>query len=496
MKDIKERTVRGGFARICAQAINFLLRVGSLMVLARLLDPEDFGLVAMVTVVTGVFGLFKTAGLSIATVQRVTITEEQLSTLFWINMLVGVLLALLSLASAPVLAAFYREPRLFWVTVALAAGFVFNAAGVQHSALLQRQMRLASLAAREIISQLVSTAVGIGMAWGGCGYWALVGMTVIEPAASSVCLWVATAWVPGIPRRKVGILSMIRFGSTVTLNGLVVYIAYNFEKVLLGRFWGADALGLYGRAYQLINIPTDNLNSAIGGVAFSAMSRLQDDPNRLKRYFLNSYSLVLAMTIPITIACALFADDIIFVLLGSKWKDASLIFRLLAPTILAFALINPLGWLLVSLGFVGRSLKIALVISPLVIAAYFMGLPYGPRGVAFAYSAVMTLWLVPHIAWCIHGTMISARDILQVIRQPLISGIVAAVFSFAVQFFCGQSLSPFPRLVLGGVVLIGVYLWMLLYAMGQKAFYLDLFRGLRRRSSVDKKELVEGSDLI
>ncbi len=136
---------------------------------------------------------------------------------------------------------------------------------------------------------------------------------------------------------------MMHFGGTLTLNGLVVYIATNFEKILLGRFWGVDAVGLYGRAYQLINIPTENLNSAAGEVAFSALSRLQHDPHRLKKYFLKGYSLVLALTLPITIACALFADDIILVLLGPKWKAAATILRLLAPTMLVFAIANPSG---------------------------------------------------------------------------------------------------------------------------------------------------------
>ena len=450
MKNLKERTLRGGFAKVCAQGANFILRIGSLMVLARLLDPKDFGLVAMVTVVTGVFSLFKDAGLSMATVQRATITNEQVSTLFWINMLVGAVLGLLSLAIAPILVLFYHEPRLFWVTVALATGFLFNAAGVQHSALLQRQMRFTTLSAIETISLLVSIAVGVGMALGGYGYWALVGMAIISPAASTVCLWSIATWVPGMPHRGVGIGSMMRFGGTATLNGLVVYIAYNLEKVLLGRFWGAEALGMYGRAYQLINIPTENLNSASGGVAFAALSRLQDDPNRFKNYFLKGYAVVLAMSLPITIACALFANDIILIFLGPKWKEAIPIFQLLAPTILVFALINPFAWMLFSIGLVGRSLKIALVITPLVIAAYVIGLPYGPTGVAFAYSAAMTLWLVPHIAWCIHGTMISSRDILNASGQPFLSAIVAAACAFTAQFFYGQSLSPFPRLLLGG----------------------------------------------
>jgi len=197
---------------------------------------------------------------------------------------------------------------------------------------------------------------------------------------------------------------MMRFGGTVTLNGLVVYVAYNLEKVLLGRFWGADVLGVYGRAYQLVNIPTDNLNATVGGVAFPVLSRLQDDPATLRGYFLKAYSLVLAITVPITVACALFGTDIIVALLGPKWNEAAPIFRLLAPTMFALALINPF-WLLFALGLdlVGRSLRIAPVIAPLAIAGYAIGLPYGPKGVAIGYSAAMTLWIGPHIFWCIQG---------------------------------------------------------------------------------------------
>ena len=105
---------------------------------------------------------------------------------------------------------------------------------------------------------------------------------------------------------------MMRFGGTITLNSLVVYIAYNLEKVLLGRFWGAATVGVYGRAYQLINIPTDNLNSAVGEVAFSVLSRVQKDADRLRSYFLKGYSLVLALTVPVTVACALFWERLDF----------------------------------------------------------------------------------------------------------------------------------------------------------------------------------------
>jgi PST family polysaccharide transporter len=484
--DLKERTIRGGVAKSCAQVVIFLLRVGSLMMLARLLEPKDFGLVGMVTVLTGVLHLFRDFGLSAATVQRVDVTEEQISTLFWINVLVGAILGLLAVVSAPVIAVFYHESRLFGVTAVLATGFLFNAAGVQHSAILQRQMRFTALATIDVTSLALSIAVGIGMAIGGYGYWSLVVMQVTLPLVATVCLWLTTAWIPGRPHKRVGIRSMLRFGGTITLNGVVVYVAYNFDKILLGRFWGAEMLGIYDRAYQLINMPTSALNVAVGEVAFSALSRLQDDANRLKTYFLKGYAVVLALTVPMTIGCALFADDLITVFLGTKWADSATIFRLLAPTILVFAIINPLGWLLVSTGLIRRSLNIALVIAPLVIVGYAIGLPYGPKGVAFAYSAAMILWVIPHIAWCTHGTEVSFQDIWVVISRPLLSGCVAAVFACGMQLLYGHLLPPLHRLVLGVTILLIAYLGMLMYVMGQKAFYLNLLRGLRNRSPVEE----------
>jgi O-antigen/teichoic acid export membrane protein len=488
MKDLKEKTIRGGLARLCAQGANFVLRLGSLMVLARLLGPRDFGLVGMVTAFTGVLTLFRDFGLSAAAIQRADVTEAQLSTLFWINVFVGILLGLLAIAGAPAISAFYHEPRLFMVTVVLAAGFLFNAAGVQHSALLQRHMRFTALAVINTVSLIVGTVIAIGGAKAGYGYWALVVMTITVPLVSTIGFWLTAGWIPGLPQRRAGIRSMMRFGGTVTLNALVSYVATNSEKVLLGRFWGVDALGIYGRAYQLINIPTDNLNSAAGEVAFSALSRLQGEPLRLKSYFLKGYSVLLAMTLPITIACALFANEMIVVILGPKWAAAVDIFRLLAPTILVFALINPLFWLLCSLGLVGRSLKMGLIIAPVMIGSYLIGLPHGPKGVAFAYSTVMMLLVIPIIAWSVNGTVISLREVLLAVSRPLASSIVAGALAFEVRLVYGRSLSPLAGLVLESAVLLVTFVGMLLFASGQKALYLGLLRGLRGPSSAKEGE--------
>jgi PST family polysaccharide transporter len=491
MQDLKQRTLRGGLAKIITQAANLIVRMGSLMVLARILDPKDFGLVAMVTAVIGVFNVFRDFGLSAAAIQRTSISSEQSSTLFWINLLVGAILGCIVLASGPFVAAFYHEHRLIGVTAVLATGFLFNAAGVQHSALLQRQMRITTLAVIDFCSLIISTTIGISMAAMGFGYWALVASAASIPFICTIGVWLTAKWVPGRPHKGAGIRSMMHFGANLTLNGLVTYITNNLDKVLLGKFWGVDALGIYGRAYQLINIPIDNLNSAVAGVAFSALSRVKDEPSRLSNYFLKGYSLILSLTVPITFTCALFGADMIHVFLGPKWKSAAIIFQFLAPTALGFAIISPLGWLIYSLGMVGRGLKMALVSCPLMVVAYALGLSHGPKGVAFAISAMKLLSVIPLAAWAAHGTVVHLRDILLSISRPLFSGIVGAGVAFCAQPFYFHLLPPLARLIIGVIVFFTVYLLMLFYAMGQKDLYFNLIRGLVRRAPVD--EVIEAS---
>jgi PST family polysaccharide transporter len=494
--DLKEKTIRGGAARLGSQVASLALRTGALIVLARLLGPRDFGLVGMVTAFTGALTWFRDFGLSAAAVQRTDITAAQHSTLFWINVLFGALLALVTLAAAPAIAAFYHEPRLVWVAALLGTAFLFNAVGIQHSALLQRQMRFTAVAVISVVSLMVSTAVGIGGAALGYGYWALVASSVIAPLVASIGFWLATGWVPGIPRRRAGIGSMMHFGGTLTLNGIIAYIGFNADKVMIGRFLGVDAIGIYGRGFQLVTIPTDNLNSAVGEVAFSALSRLQNDPARLRNYFLKGFSFVLGLTLPITVACALFADDIVLVLLGPKWQASTEIVRLLAPTIAVTAVINPMGWLIYSLGLVRRSLKIALVFAPIMVLGCVLGLPYGAAGVAFAYSAVMVLWVVPHVAWCVYGTAIFVGDVAAAVIRPLACAVIAGAVGYAARQMCGDFLSPVPRLVLESGVLALSFFALLVFVAGQRALYVDLLRGLSRGRSVQDYAKAPGVKIV
>jgi len=480
MKDLKGKTIRGGLARMLAQGVNFWVRLVTLMILARLLNPDDFGLIGMVTAFTGALSLFRDFGLSSAAIQRATISGAQISMLFWLNLLIGLGLCLVALAMAPAISAFYREPRLTGITAALALGFVFNSLGLQHASLLQREMRFTAMAVVNSASLIAAGALAIAAAAGGLGYWALVVMALVGPLFISIGSWMMSGWVPGKPQRGTGVGSMIHFGGILTMNSLVQYAANNVDKVLIGRFLGIDALGIYGRAYQLVSIPIDNLNSAAGEVAFSALSRIQDEPARWKSYFLKGYSLLLAMTIPIAAICAVAAGDLIQVLLGPKWGAAVPVFRALTPLIVALTIISPLGWLIYSLGMPARGLKMAIVIAPILVAGFVLGLPFGPVGVAYGYSVVMVLWIVPVTAWAVHGTNLSLGEVLQTASRPLGFGATAGLAAFGVGLLC-ESLPPLARLAIQSSVLLVVYGALLYFAGGQKQLYMEVLRGLNFR---------------
>ncbi|HZR19662.1 MAG TPA: lipopolysaccharide biosynthesis protein [Verrucomicrobiae bacterium] len=469
---LKRRSVRGAVVTMAAQGVRFCLQTGSVMVLARLLSPSDYGLQGMVLALIGVLSMFKDAGLSGATVQRDTITHDQVSTLFWLNGAMGVLLSLSAILMAPLMASFYREPRLCWITIASGSAFLFWGMGVQHRALLQRNMRFGVLATIDLVSLAGSSAAAIILAFAGWGYWALVAAAISEPVLNTIGVWISVPWRPGMPKRGTGVRSLLRFGGTMTANGLVVYLGYNAEKILLGRFWGASALGLYGRAYQLVNLPTSQLHSAIFAVAFPALSQLQKDPVRFRASFLKAYSIILSMTVPITVCFTLFADEIILTVLGPKWSAVVPIFRFLAPTVLTFGMINPTSLLLIPSGLVGRSLRMALLISPTVILGILAGLRFGPRGVAVGYSAALTVLVWPLLVWARAGTGVATRDIVTALRAPLISGLVALAVGLCAELMLPRSFAPVIRLAVGTPLVLGSYAVVLLFGLKQ----IDVFK--------------------
>ena len=453
-----------------------------MVIMARLLAPEDFGLQGMALTFTGFLALFSDCGLSGATVQREEITHKQVSTLFWINVTVGIGLTLICFIFAPAIAAFYAEPRLYWVIIASGSFFVLSGVGAQHGALLQRSMRYGAMATIDIIALIIGSIIGIIMATFNFGYWALIAMTAGTTFIMAAGPWVAVQWFPGRPQRGCGIGKMLRFGGVLTGNGLVVYLGYNIEKVLLGRFWGAQALGLYGRAYNLGNLPVSQINTSIYSVALPALSRIQNDQDRLCRAFLKGYSILLSIILPTMVCIALFADEMVYVLLGPQWMEAAPVLKCLIPAFIGFALINPFGSFLISIGKTVRSFYIGCMVAPAVILGILTGIQQGPQGVAIGYSAAMILLTGPVIAWAIHDTGITIKDCLSASWRPILACLLSAGCGWIWHIYSLGTLGPISRLISGVICVIGGYAGSLLFGMDQKNIYIALLKRLLNRT--------------
>jgi len=418
--DLKGRSVRGGMLTLTSQGAQFLMQSISTVVLARLLVPADFGLVAMVTAVTGLGQAFAYRGLSEATIQHPEISHDQVSTLFWINVAIGLTLTSITAALAPVLAWFYREPRLIDITLVVSLTFLIGGLRVQHDALLRRQMRFSSLAIRDVASYVLAVPVAITLAWRGAGYWALVALPMTLNFTVMLLSWLMVRWKPGLPRRDAKVRPLIAFGGNVAASYLIFNVNRNADSVLIGWYWGAGPLGLYSRAYNLLMLPVRQLGAPARSVAVPAFSRVQDDPERLARYYLRTANLIMWITASVFGFLFVAAEPVIVLTLGNRWREAAPVFQILAIFALGQLLLESTVWLLVSRGQSKRLLKLSLIISPIIVASYAIGLRFGIKGVALSGSLVLLAIFPWILKFSYRGTNLTLQRLVQAIRYPVL----------------------------------------------------------------------------
>jgi O-antigen/teichoic acid export membrane protein len=481
--DLAARSVRGGAVTMIAQGIKFFLQVGSLTVLARLLTPQDFGLIAMVTAVTGFVAMFKDMGLSMATIQKAEINHAQISTLFWINVILSLGIMLVTALLAPAIAWFYGEPRLTWITLALAGTFIFGGLTVQHQALLRRQMRFSALAVVEIISMSVGIVVGIIAAWSGASYWSLVLMQVITVIANAIAVWVACGWRPGLPKFRSGVQAMLAFGGSLAGFNVMNYFARNLDNVLIGWHWGSGQLGLYSKAYNLLLLPLRQINTPISNVAIPGLSSLQNQPERFRSYYIKTLSLVTFFTMPLAIVLAVLSKEIVQIILGPQWAPASNIFRFLAISILVQPICNTSGWLYIATCRTGQMFKWGSFGVSCVVASFFIGLPYGASGVALSYSCSVLLWALPCMYFATRGTSLTIKDIVKTVSHSSIAALAAGTAVMCGRYFVETSLPLWVGMLSSLLMLIGIYLLTVFYIFDKKNFYMSI-AGLLKNSSV------------
>jgi O-antigen/teichoic acid export membrane protein len=452
LTNLRQRTISSGLITAVAQGAQFFLNLAYVMVLARLLVPQDFGLFAMVTTVMGFLRIFQDAGLSMATVQRQEITHAQVSNLFWVNVAVGGVATLLVAASAPAIAWFYREPRLVSMTLVLSITFVLTSSAVQHIALLNRQMRFSVIAIIDVVSMLAGYLTGIVLALSEYGYWALVFAYLVQVTIKLVLAWSISRWRPRLPSRNTQTWHLLRFGANVTAASLMYEVARGADSLLIGRFFGAAAIGLYSRGSILLMRPVQQFIIPINAVLVPALSRIQNQHDRYRRTFLQVFESIALITFLFTGLFLALSNPLTLAVLGPKWEGAIVIFAGFTMAALAAPLFAASAWLFASQGRGKDWVLTSAIMSSVTLCSFLAGLPFGPAGVAIFYSASCVLIQLP-LVYYIAGWRgpVTRKDLWIGCLQHLpVWGVVCGTACLARTFVLGAN--PWMQLFLCGPV--------------------------------------------
>ena len=446
---LRQRTVKGAFVTSLAQLAKVIVQFGSVIVLSRLLSPADFGLLAMVAPVYGLALIFQDMGLGHATVQSAQVTPAQSTALFWVNIAASLCLAVPITLAAPAVGLFYGDERVVALTRGFAAVIVIGALGAQHSALLNRRMRFRFLAALDVFSALAGFLGAVLLAAAFHTYWALYSSYAIGASVNVIGAWIGAGFVPGPPGWESSARQMVRLGAGITTYNFFNFIVRNFDNVLIGRVWGDAALGLYDRAYRFLLFPLLQINAPLARVMLPTLARLRTDETRYCSVYLRAVNQLLLVTQPGIVFAIATADIFIPILLGEQWCAAAPIFQWMGLAALVQPISGAANWLFISQGQSKAFAWLGAFNASTSAVAFCAGLPWGPIGVAAAYSVSQLLLRLPVMWWmAARTTPVRLRDLYGMATMHALAGAVSfAAIIAARQVMALQGISALALLL-------------------------------------------------
>jgi O-antigen/teichoic acid export membrane protein len=424
--ELSRRALRSGFISVAMQYGNGVLQIVAAIFLARLLAPEDFGLVAIVMVLTSFAPWLIDFGLGDVTTQRSTITRGQISSLFWFSTGLGLTIAAVVAACSPAIAWIYRDPRLEPIALYTAITFVMYGVSNLHVALLRRTMQFGEIARVQLLGSLVGVTVAIGMAFLGFGYWALV----MRPIANALCVaigaWTVCRWRPGIPVFDDDVKSMLGFGLSVVGAAVAYAVSKAADRMGLGLFYPPEIVGYYQNAALLYDYSIVLALSQLHTVGSAALSKLQANPEALREKYEAALSALAFFVMPTAAILSVTAQDVTVLLLGEKWRAAGSLLSIIALRGIFQVVEGSQGWLHLAIGRADRMRNWGVVTVSAQIAAVLAGLPFGPEGVAAATVIAFILIAIPAIVYAGRPIDIGARLVIRATGQQLIGAVITA----------------------------------------------------------------------
>lgn len=484
---LTHRAARGAGTMALSQVVRIGLQLFGIVILARLLMPSDYGLIAMATALVGIAEVLRDFGLAPAAIQAKTLNAAERSNLVWANTGLGLVLAGLVACAAWPIGTLYGDPRLILVVLALAPIFLFNGIASQFRADLSRGMNFALLARIEVTAQVLAILAGVGTAMIGIGYWAIVIQQTVQALSVLILVIYCAPWRIQMYDRSVSLLRFFKYGGSLLGTQLLVYATSNLDSVLIGARFGAAQLGLYNRAFQMLVLPLNQISSPATRVALPVLSRIQSDEFEFHRFVLRGQLCLTWLVLPAFSFVAVNSVEVVTLLLGDQWIAASTIFSLLAVGGIFQTLSYTTYWVFLAKGLTASNLRFALITRTVMLAALCCGALVSVHAVAAAYSvSLILIWLLG-LLWIARVGQFRSRGAFQ---QGLGTLCLVALSSTASYFTSSyfDELDAVYRLLVSGAAFAAAFSVVVAVIPFWRRQASDIFRILRlsrRRSGAE-----------
>ncbi|MEX1199539.1 MAG: lipopolysaccharide biosynthesis protein [Methylophaga sp.] len=451
---LASKAARGGVIMMSGQAGKVILQMLNLIILARLLKPESFGLVAMIVALFGIGEIIRDCGLSTAAIQARELTHKQASNLFWANLAIGGVLTLIAYLLAHTIADFYNRIELIEIAQFLSVIFLLNGAASQFKAKLNRDLKFGFLITVELLGTLIGIAVGIYLAYAGYSYMAIVYQQIVQAVIFLILYLVLSQWRPGLPQRDAGTKQLFSFGWNLMGAQILGYFSKNMPVVLIGYKFGATPLGFFERAMQILMMPLNQLSAPSQAVAVPILSKLQtEDEQKYNEFLVFGQNIIVHLISFGLVLIVTQAERLVTLVLGPQWVDLVPVFQALSVGGVFLVLGYSSYWVFLSKGITNRLFKLSLITRPMIIAITALGILGTTTTVATCYSIGLGLsWLIG-VFW-LKNTGIP-------VRRLIVNPIAVAAVYFSAAFFSYQLVANFELgliqgIVAGWLVLIGL----------------------------------------
>jgi len=429
---MRKLAVRGAGATLISSTSSLVIQLVGTVVLARILAPADFGLVAMVTTFSLLLANVGLNGFTEAILQCEHIDRFLASNLFWINTSIGLFLSITFALAGPIMAYFFRNALVVPVAIGVAPTIFLTSLSVLHVALLKRAMRFSLTSLNDIVSGAVAMLVAIIVGHAGWGYWALVAGAITSPLIQTIGAWLLCRWLPSFPRRAPGTANLIRFAVNVYGRFTTNYAARNIDNLLVGWRFNAQALGFYKKAYDLFALSAGQFVAPLANVAVSALSKVKRDRLEFQRLFLRAVAILSFVGMGLGAILTLIGKDVIRVLLGSRWDTAGSIFTFFGPGIGIMFLYYASGWVHLSIGRADRWFRWTLVEFVFTSLSFVVGLAWGPAGVAMAWTVSFWVLTIPAFAYAGKPIDLRVQAIVGVAWKYAAAAFTAGISSYLI----------------------------------------------------------------